>query len=259
MLLDKTLECPLNSKEIKPGNPKGYQPWIFFGKTDTEAPILWLQDEKSWLIGKDPDAGKDWGQEEKGVTEDEMVGWHHWLNGRKFEQIREMVKDRKAWCAAVLWVAKTWIQVSDWTITTATMDHSWYTFINYLNFELWREFLRQNLTLPLICKIFYWYVSTSECIFIWLFFQMLHKQSDFLAFSLNFIKWAYIMFLCHLTDGILLSQFIIIMFAEWCTIINKNEIPLIFIQQVDIGEQESSDIIHFIYCNFIHTHIYTNI
>ena len=84
----KTLESPLDSKEIKPVNPKGNQPCIFTGRTDAEAkaPILWLCDGKSWLIGKDPDAGKGGGQEEKGVTEDEMVGWHHWLNGCECEQ-----------------------------------------------------------------------------------------------------------------------------------------------------------------------------
>ena len=71
---------------IKPVNPKGNQPWIFIGRTDTEAPILWPPYAKSWLTGKDPDAGKDWRQKEKGTTEDEMVGWHHWLNGHEFEQ-----------------------------------------------------------------------------------------------------------------------------------------------------------------------------
>ena len=76
------------SKEIQPFHPKGKQSWIFIGKTDAEAetPILWPPDEKSWLIGKDPDAGKDWRQEEKGTTEDEMVGWYHRLNGHEVEQ-----------------------------------------------------------------------------------------------------------------------------------------------------------------------------
>ena len=76
MVLKKTLESPLDSNEIKPVNPKGNQLWIFIGRTDAKDPILWPPDSKSRLIGKDPDAGKDWGQEEKGVTEDEMVGWH---------------------------------------------------------------------------------------------------------------------------------------------------------------------------------------
>ena len=88
MILEKTLESPLGCKEIKPINPQGNQPWIFIGRTDdeAEAPILWPLDMKSWLIRKDPDAGKDWKQEEKGMTEDEVVGWHHRLNGHKFEQ-----------------------------------------------------------------------------------------------------------------------------------------------------------------------------
>ena len=82
----KTLESPLDSEDIKPVHPKGYQPWMFIGRTDAEAPILWPHDTKCRFTGKDPDAGKNWGQEEKGVTEDEMVGWHHWLNGHEFEQ-----------------------------------------------------------------------------------------------------------------------------------------------------------------------------
>ena len=88
MVLEKALESPLNCKEIKSVNPKGNQSWIFIGRTDAEAeaPVLWPPDAKSWLISKDPDAGKDWKQEEKGMTEDEMVGWHHWLNGHEFEQ-----------------------------------------------------------------------------------------------------------------------------------------------------------------------------
>ena len=86
MVLEKTLKSPLDNKEIKPVNPKGNQPWRFSGRTDAEAevPILWPPDAKSWLIGKDLDAGKDWGQEEKGTTEDSMVGWHHQLNGHGF-------------------------------------------------------------------------------------------------------------------------------------------------------------------------------
>ena len=86
VVLEKTLESPLDCKEIQPVHPKGDQSWVFIGRTDVEAEtlILWPPDEKSWLIWKDLDAGKDWGQEEKGMTEDEMVGWHHWLNGHGF-------------------------------------------------------------------------------------------------------------------------------------------------------------------------------
>ena len=88
VVLEKTLESPLDCKEIQPVHPKGDQSWVFIGRTDVEAetPILWPPDVKSWLIWKDPDAGKHWGQEEKGATEDEMVGWHHGLNGHEFKQ-----------------------------------------------------------------------------------------------------------------------------------------------------------------------------
>ena len=88
VVLEKTLESLLDSKEIKPVSPKGNQAWIFISRTDAEAetPVLWLPHVKSWLIGKDFDAGRDWGQEEKGMTEDELVGWHHRLNGHEFER-----------------------------------------------------------------------------------------------------------------------------------------------------------------------------
>ena len=86
VVLEKTLESPLDTKEIQPVHPKGDQPWVFIERTDIEAetPILWPPDTESWLIGKDSNAGKDWGQEEKGTTEDEMIGWHHWLDGHGF-------------------------------------------------------------------------------------------------------------------------------------------------------------------------------
>ena len=86
VVLEKTLESPLDCKEIKPVHPTGNQLWIFIRRTDAEAPILRLPDLNSQLVGKDPDAGRDWGQEEKGVTEDEMVGWSHWLNGHESGQ-----------------------------------------------------------------------------------------------------------------------------------------------------------------------------
>ena len=90
VVLGKTLESPLDCKEIKLVHPKGNQPWTLIGRTDAEAKalLLWPPNVKSWLTEKDPDAEKDWGQEEKSMTEDEMVGWHHWLNGHEFEQIQ---------------------------------------------------------------------------------------------------------------------------------------------------------------------------
>ena len=103
VVLEKTLESPLECQEIKPVHPKGNQSWIFIGRTyaEAEAPILWPPDTKSHLIGKDPDAGKDWGQEEKVTTEDEMVGWHHLLNGYEFEQAPRDGEGQKslAWCS----------------------------------------------------------------------------------------------------------------------------------------------------------------
>ena len=102
VVLQKTLESPLDCKEIKPVNPKGNQSWIFIGRTDAEAEalILWPPYVKSWLIGKDPNAGKDWRQE-KGTTEDEMVGWHHWLNGLSLSKLWELVMDREVWHSAI--------------------------------------------------------------------------------------------------------------------------------------------------------------
>ena len=87
VVLEKTLESPLDCKEIQPVHLKGDQSWVFIGRTDAqvETPILWPPDVKNWFIRKDPDAGRDWGQEEKGTTEDEMAGWHHWLDGHEFE------------------------------------------------------------------------------------------------------------------------------------------------------------------------------
>ena len=87
VVLEKTLESPLECKEIQPVHSEGDQPWDFFGKNDAKAetPVLWPPHVKSWLIGKDPDAGRDWGQKDKGTTEDEMAGWHHWLDGRESE------------------------------------------------------------------------------------------------------------------------------------------------------------------------------
>ena len=104
VVLEKTLKSPLDFKEIKPVNPKENQLWIFIGRTDAaaEAPIVWLPDMKSWLIRKDPDAGKDWRQE-KGMTKDEMVGWHHHLNGREFEQAPGDGKGQRSLVCFSLW------------------------------------------------------------------------------------------------------------------------------------------------------------
>ena len=116
-VLEKTFKSPLDNKEIKPVNLKGNQIWIFIERTDTEAEnlILWPPDVKSWLIWKDPDAGKDWRREEKGTTEDEMVVWNHQLDGHAFEQTLGDIEDREVRNAAVHGVAKAWMWMSDWT------------------------------------------------------------------------------------------------------------------------------------------------
>ena len=120
VVLEKTLESPLDCKEIQPVNPKGNQSWIFNGRTDVEAEalILWPPDVESWLIGKDPKAGKDWGQKEKGETEDEVVGWYHQLDWHEFEQLCELMMNMEACLATVQCVTNNWIWLSNWIKTT---------------------------------------------------------------------------------------------------------------------------------------------
>ena len=119
VVLKKTLESPLDCKEIQPVHPKGDQFWMFIGRTDVEAEaaILWPPDAKSWLIGKDPDSGKDWAQEERGMTEDEMVGWYHWLNGHGF-----------GWTGSQWWTRRPGVL---WFLGFQRVGHDWATELNW--------------------------------------------------------------------------------------------------------------------------------
>ena len=134
VVLEKTLESPLDYKEIQLVHPKGNQSWTFIGRTDAEAetPILWPPDSKSWFIGKDPDAGNDWRQEEKGMNEDEMVGWHHWLNGHEFDQALWVSDGQGGLVCCSPWGHKE-LDITEWLNWTDTLDYV-YLFI-YLFFD----------------------------------------------------------------------------------------------------------------------------
>ena len=135
---------PLDCKEIQPVHPKGHQSWIFIGKTDTEAetPILWPHDAKNWLTGRDSDTGKDWWWKEKGTTEDEMIGWHHRLDGHEFEQAPRVSDGQGNWRAAVHGVTKS-------------RTH-WATELNWLHYSL---LIDSSLFLLGLCQIF---LATSK-------------------------------------------------------------------------------------------------
>ena len=151
VVLEKTLESPLNSKEMQPVHSEGDQPWVFFGRNDAKAEtaILWPSHSKSWLIGKNPDAGRVWGQEKKGTTEDEMAGWHHWLDGHEFEwtpgdgdgqgglaccdswdQKKSDITERLNWTEWLSWT--DWLL--KWNLYSQTCNiHRWKTVYNILS------------------------------------------------------------------------------------------------------------------------------
>ena len=154
VVLEKILEGPLDCKEVQPVHPIGNQSWIFTGRTDAKAetPILWPPNGKSWLIGKHPDAGKDWSWEEKGPTEDEMVGWHHWLDGHEFEQALGVGDEQGSLACCSPWGRR--------------VGHDWATELNWTKdyitpmYLAWGQFLLPEnlLANPVIlkCKLWEW-------------------------------------------------------------------------------------------------------
>ena len=157
VVLEKALESPGDSKEIKPIYPKGNQSQIFIGRTDAEALILWPPDEKSWLIGKDSDSGKDWGQEKRAI-ENEMVGWHHWLNGHEFEQTLGDSEGQGSLvcCNSWGWKSQTWL--SNWTTTTQP-------------YTKWSVFL-------FVCFVLFFFVVWFFCLVF-----LSHKRNKIVPFS----------------------------------------------------------------------------
>ena len=132
VVLEKTLESPLDCKEIQPVHPKENQSWMFIGRTNGEAgtPILWPPNAKNWLIWKDPDPGKDWRQEEKGTTEDEIVQWHHWLKGHEFEHTPGVGDGQGG--AVVHGATKSWTWLSDWIkLINVRIDTNIYQNVHY--------------------------------------------------------------------------------------------------------------------------------
>ena len=144
VVLEKTLESPLDCKEIQPAHPKGNQSWVFFGRTDAEAqtPILWPPHAKSWLTGKDCDAGRDWGQEEKGTTEDEIAGWHYRLDGHEFGWTPGVGDGQGVLTCFDSCGPKSWTRLSDWT--ELNIDWDFFGFIILVFVTLYFE---QNLCL----------------------------------------------------------------------------------------------------------------
>ena len=171
--LEKTPESPLDYKKIQPVHPKGIQSGIFIGRTDVEAetPILWPPDAKNWLIGKDLDPGKDWKQEEKGMTEDEMVGWHHWLNGHEFEQAPGIGDGQGSLACCSPWGHKEsdTTERLNWTELKHKFCMHWETKIFVWLTFLWYSLYCNGLELShqYLLSTYYIYYYTLPTIYLW--------------------------------------------------------------------------------------------
>ena len=158
VVLEKTLESPLDCKEVQPVNPKGNQSWIFIGRTDAEAPILWPPDMKNWLLGKDPDAGKEWRQEKKGMMANEMVGWHHRFNGHEFEQALAVGDGQGGLACCSPWGCRVryyWATELNWT--------SCFSLVLLVTIELLSE--KSVILIKIINILFTWKLSGLFCCF----------------------------------------------------------------------------------------------
>ena len=166
VVLEKTLDSPLDFKEIQPVHSEGNQPWDFFGRNDAKAetPVLWPRHAKSWLIGKDSDAGRDLGQEEKGMTEDEMAGWYHWLDGRESEWTPGVGDGQGALACCDSWGRKE-LDTTEW------LNQS--TKVNIMAIE--------NSRLKILCTAFFYLSLPSE-------FYLMHQISVFIYISTFSIK-----------------------------------------------------------------------
>ena len=178
VVLENTLESPLDTKEIQPVHPKGNQSWIFIERTNAEAetPILWPPDAKSWLIGKDPDAGRDWGQEEKGMTEDEMVVWHHWLDGHEFEQVLRVGDGQRGLACCSLWGRKE---------SDTPEQLNWTELIQFVVILLFLEDPRDSLYFFSITAISPFFISCFVWAFSLLLVSLTKSSSSLFIFSMN--------------------------------------------------------------------------
>ena len=175
VVLEKTLESPLDCKEIQAVHPKGNQSWIFIRRTDAEAetPIFWPPDAESWLIWKDPDAGKGWRQEEKGMTEDEMVGWHHRLDDMSLSELRDLVMEREIWCAVDHRVTKSQTRLSNWTEPSTTVHLQNFSSSQTETLHLLNNSPHLPSPSSSFCLIFVLYDCSSFCLYEFNFFMYL--------------------------------------------------------------------------------------